>query len=204
MITHNPEGGFSRLNRTICPIFGDHYSFADIMPAVDAWTAFHVDNTNILKDSVGEAFRVCPALLLENLGGSRTLSATMSVSEPPQARPRQSGYYSSVQPLGWGLDVSALLRDADGRVHEDESVVDGAVRQRILVSADNPCVDQIFVFSSDGGMISAMHYACSAGQRVVVLAWRKTLHPALAAAANGFAFIDNLGAMIGRPLVHQI
>jgi hypothetical protein len=198
----NLTGGLHKLGRTTGPIFGDHLSSTDIMPAAGSWTAFHLDNGNVLTGSAGHDFRLCPSLLLENLGGASTPSATMSVSEPPHERPSQTGYYNWVRSLGWELDVSALLSDANGRIHEDEPAVDGAVRRRIRASADNPYVDQIFVLSGDGGMVPAARYARRAGKRVIVLAWSNTLHPALAAAASGFAFIDDLGSLIGRPLTH--
>jgi hypothetical protein len=202
MIAPNVISGFRELARASGPVDGEHLSSADIAPDVGSWVAFHLDNANIHTGSAGRGFRLCPALTLQNLGGAWTTSATMSVSEPPHERPSQSGYYNWARSLGWELDVSALIRDANGRICEDESAVDGAVRRRIRASADNPYVDQIFVLSGDGAMAPDVHYARRAGKRVIVLAWSNTLHPALAAAASGFAFIDDLGSLIGRPLTH--
>lgn len=184
------------------PIFDNLFSSADIMPAAGSCVAFHLDNANMHHGSVGHDKRICPVRVL-NLGvGAWTYSATMSVSEPPYDRPCQTSYYNWARSLGWELDVAPLLSDANGRVYEDEAAVDGAVRQRIRASADNPYVDDIFVLSGDGGMTNAVRYARRAGKRVIVLAWSNTLHPALAAAASGFAIIDDLGSLICRPLAH--
>lgn len=198
----NPAAILSKVGRAVDQIVGNRLASADIMPAAGSWTAFHIDNGNMLNGSAGSDFRVCPALLLEKLGGAWTPSATMSVSKPPHDRPCQTSYYNWARSLGWELDVAALLSDANGRVREDELAVDGAVRRRIRASADNPYVDEIFVLSGDGGMTNAVRCARRAGKRVIVLAWSHTLHPALAAAASGFAFIDDLGPLIGRPLAH--
>lgn len=198
----NPAAVFNKSGWPRGPIVGNLLASADIMPAADACTAFHIDNGNMHKGSFGHDFRYCPAQLLEKLGGAWTYSATMSVSEPPYERACQNGFYNWARSLGWELDIAPLLSDANGRVYEDEAAVDGAVRQRIRASADNPYVDDIFVLSGDGGMTNAVRYARRAGKRVIVLAWSNTLHPALAAAASGFAIIDDLGPLIGRPLAH--
>lgn len=200
--TSSHAAALSKAGRAVGPIIGNRLASADIMSAGGSWTAFHIDNGNMLNGSFGHGFRLCPALLLQKFGGAWTPSATMSVSEPPHDRPCQTGYYNWVRSLGWELDVATLLSDANGRIHEDEPAVDGAVRQRIRASADNPYVDDIFVLSGDGGMTNAVRYARRAGKRVIVLAWSHTLHPMLAAAASGFAFIDDLSSLICRPIAH--
>ena len=192
----------SNAGRAVGQIIGNRLASCDIMSAANSCTSIHIDNGNMLNGSFGHSFRVCPNLLLQKFGGAWTISATMSVSEPPHDRPCQTGYYNWARSLGWELDVAKLLFDANGRVHEDESAVDGAVRRRIRASADNPYVDDIFVLSGDGGMTNAVRYARRVGKRVIVLAWSNTLHPALAAAASGFAFIDDLSSLICRPNTH--
>lgn len=186
-------------------VVGTHLAAADVIPDVNAWTALHVDMANMMPrpDSRGESRKcqVAMDLVLEALSGFRNITATASVSLPLDNRPSQLGYYGWLRRLGWHLDVTSLLLDVSGRLCE-KSDVDEAVRRRIRESADNPYVDTIYVFSGDGGMASSVRYAVRAGKRVIVISWSGTLNPALAAAASGFAFVDDLATLIGRPNFH--
>lgn len=182
-------------------IVGNHLTSADVVPKANASTALIGDLANMSHLKIAK-YKVDMGSVLTTFSGNRNVIATVSTSVPPDDRPAQIGYYSLLRRLGWRLDMAPLLRDETGRFCELESEVDGAVRRRIRESADNPYVDEIIVFSGDGSNVDAVKYAVRAKKRVVVIAWAGGLNKALAAAASGFAYFDDLATLIGRPYFH--
>lgn len=170
----------------------------DLRIAIAGHTCIVMDNSNILRGSLGRGFRVDSALVLEQLSGTKLVSATMSVSNPPHDRPCQNAYYDWVKRLGWTVNSFDLLLDDSGQLVENERLVDGDVREQIRAAAKFEHCDTIVVLGGDGGFINAVKQARCAGKTVVVIAWEGTLHPALATAASNYASVESLRALIGR------
>ena len=92
------------------------------------------------------------------------------------------------------------LRSLDDRHFENEDAVDGGICAAVRRYTTDPKVDTVVLLSGDGRMTGPVQEAVRKGKQVVVLAWRGTLHPALAAAATAHFDLDDLRPLLERHL----
>lgn len=171
--------------------------------AICGRTSIVADNSNLFWGGRDRDWRIDWGHPLQSaLGGDKLLAAHFVVSMPPQIRDEerrgQLAFYDLLGRVGWRVYRHRLLHDEGGAHLENEKLVDGDVKTLTRKSADDPRCCSIVLMTGDGGMTDAVKHARRAGKCVFVVAWQGTLHPALADAANDYAFIDELRPLIAR------
>ncbi|MBK8751659.1 MAG: NYN domain-containing protein [Candidatus Competibacteraceae bacterium] len=172
-----------------------------IFQAVTEDTAIVADNSNVFQGGYPQGYRLdFGQLMFAILGGDNLVEARFFASAPPSKAPKyhaQWGFYEFLRQVGWRVHLSKLLR-CDGHFAENENSVDGGVCAAVRRYATDPRVDTVVLLSGDGRMTNSVHEAVRKGKKVVVLAWRGTLHPALEAAATAHFHLNDLRPLLER------